>query len=92
LALNDTTTTTTSAATATPWEPPASFEEKLRGLLIPPAIYYALRAKREVRRGEAELRILPFLVGSCRPAVDAGANKGVYTYWLERLSSRVPCL
>ena len=75
--------------TETPWEPPASFEEKLRGLLIPPSLYYGLRARRELRRGEAELRILPFLVDPARQAVDAGANKGVYTYWLERLSCHV---
>lgn len=81
--LNDT------ATTARHWAPPASFEEKLRGLLIPPSIYYALRAKRELRRGEAELRILPFLVDPTRLAVDAGANKGVYTYWLEHLAAGV---
>lgn len=71
------------------WQPPASFEEKLRGLVIPPRLYYGLRAKREYRRGEAELRILPFLVDPTRMAVDAGANKGVYTYWLERFSAHV---
>ncbi|MFC1674165.1 FkbM family methyltransferase, partial [Pseudomonadota bacterium] len=63
--------------------------ERVRGVLIPPSIYYMLRARREYRRGEAELRILPFLVDPKRIAVDAGANKGVYTYWLERLSKHV---
>jgi len=71
------------------WEPPATFEERVRGALIPPSIYYVLRARRELRRGEAELRLLPFLVDPARQAVDAGANKGVYTYWLERLSRHV---
>ena len=61
----------------------------MRGVLIPPSIYYVLRARRERRRGEAELRILPFLVDPTRASVDAGANKGVYTYWLERLSGHV---
>lgn len=75
--------------TAATWEPPASFEERLRGALIPPALYYALRARRERCSGEAELRVLPFLVDPARAAVDAGANKGVYTYWLERLATRV---
>ena len=73
----------------TDWQPPASIEEKLRGALIPPKLYYKLRAKRELRGGEAELRILPFLVDPTRIAVDAGANKGVYTYWLEQLASHV---
>lgn len=61
----------------------------MRGFVIPPSIYYKLRAKRELKRGEAELRILPFLIDPTRNAVDAGANKGVYTYWLEQLSSHV---
>lgn len=73
----------------TQWQPPESFEEKLRGALIPPSLYYVLRARREYRRGEAELRLLPFLIDPTRTAVDAGANKGVYTYWLERLSAHV---
>jgi len=71
------------------WEPPSSFEEQLRGVLIPPSIYYVLRARRELRSGEAELKILPFLIDPERIAIDAGANKGVYTYWLERLSQHV---
>lgn len=71
------------------WEPPSSLEEKVRGVLIPPTLYYILRAKREYRRGEAELRILPFLIDKNRNCVDAGANKGVFTYWMERLSRHV---
>jgi len=76
-------------ASAENWQPPVSFEERLRGALIPPALYYVLRARRELKRGEAELRILPFLIDPQRICVDAGANKGVYTYWLERLSAHV---
>lgn len=71
------------------WRPPVSFEERLRGALIPPRLYYGLRARRKLIKGEAELRILPFLIDPTRNAVDAGANKGVYTYWLERLSAHV---
>ena len=58
-------------------------------MLIPPRLYYILRANRELRRGEAELRILPFLMDANRISVDAGANKGVFTYWMERLSRHV---
>jgi len=61
----------------------------VRGLLIPPSLYYVLRARRELHHGEAELRILPFLIDPQRTSVDAGANKGVYTYWMERLSAGV---
>lgn len=92
--MNDTANNTSKSPTPPPaesgvWAPPSSFEEKLRGGLIPPSIYYILRARRELRRGEAELRILPFLVDPTRQSIDAGANKGVYTYWLERLSQHV---
>ena len=78
-----------NTVTPSPWEPPLSFEEQIRGVLIPPSIYYVLRARRELRRGEAELRLLPHLIDPTRLSVDAGANKGVYTYWLERLSLHV---
>jgi len=76
-------------ASADHWRPPVSFEERLRGILIPPSLYYVLRARRELKRGGAELRILPFLIDPQRASVDAGANTGVYTYWLERLSAHV---
>jgi len=74
---------------STAWQPPVSFEERVRSVLIPPSLYYLLRARREWCRGEAELRLLPFLIDPTRIAVDAGANKGVYTYWLERLAHHV---
>ncbi len=40
------------------------------------------------RRGETELRLLPLLVRG-GTAVDIGANKGVYAYFLSRLCDRV---
>jgi len=49
----------------------------------------ALRAFDRRRRGDPELRWLPRLVAPGRPAVDIGANRGVYTYWLARCSERV---
>ena len=75
--------------TANNWRPPVSLEERVRNLLIPPKFYYGLRARREQRKGEAELRLLPFLIDPNRVAVDAGANKGVYTYWMEQLALSV---
>lgn len=71
------------------WRPPSNFEERLRAVLFPPRLYYRLRAHRELKRGEAELKLLPFLVDPTRVALDVGANKGVYTYWLERLAKHV---
>lgn len=52
-------------------------------------IRLALRARRHRRRGDPELRLLPRLVDGARASLDIGANKGVYTYWLARLSRSV---
>lgn len=71
------------------WEPPSSLGERLRGALVPPRLYYWVRAQRELRRGEPELRLLPTLLDPSRNSVDAGANKGVYTYWMQRYSRHV---
>lgn len=71
------------------WEPASTFEEKLKRFLIPQTLYYALRARREMKRGEAELRLLSFLADPARDSIDIGANKGVYTYWLARHSRHV---
>ena len=69
------------------WIPPTNFEEKLKGLLVPPALYIRYKAMKERWRGEPEFRLLPFLVDRRRNAVDVGANKG--TYALSRLAKRV---
>lgn len=71
------------------WEPPVTFEERLKNALVPPKLYYKIRAHRELRRGERELRLLPYLMDRERNSVDAGANKGVYTYWMQKYSQHV---
>jgi FkbM family methyltransferase len=48
-----------------------------------------LRARRIRRRGDPELARLDQLVGAGRRAIDIGANRGVYTYWLSRLARAV---
>ncbi|MEO0983582.1 MAG: FkbM family methyltransferase [Pseudomonadota bacterium] len=57
-----------------------------------PRIRMLIRAYRKRwksdRRGETELRLLPLLAKG-GVAVDVGANKGVYTYFLSRLCDRV---
>lgn len=52
-----------------------------------PSLALALRARLQKLTGERELRLLTSLVDSDRLSVDIGANKGVYTYWLSRLSA-----
>jgi FkbM family methyltransferase len=71
------------------WEPPSTLEERLKDRLVPPRLYIRYRAWKELRRGEAEIRLLPFLVARDRVALDVGANKGVWTHFLSRLSRHV---
>jgi FkbM family methyltransferase len=71
------------------WIPPTNFEEKLKGILVPPALYIRYKANKEWWRGEPEFRLLPFLVDRRRNAIDVGANKGTYTYALSRLAKHV---
>jgi FkbM family methyltransferase len=78
-----------TSETREPWIPPTNFEERLKELLVPPSLYIRYKAHKERRRGEAEFRLLPFLVDRRRNAVDAGANKGTYTYALARLARHV---
>lgn len=71
------------------WEPPSSLDERLKAALVPPWLYLRYKALREWRRGEAEVRLLPMLVDRRRNAVDIGANKGTYSYFLGRLARHV---
>jgi FkbM family methyltransferase len=71
------------------WTPPSTIEEKLKNALVPPKLYLRYKALKEYWRGEAEVRLLPFLVPPRRNAVDAGANKGAYTYFLARRAAHV---
>ncbi len=64
------------------WEPPSTFEEKLKYSLIPGSLYIRYRVWKELRRGERELALVPFLVDPARAALDVGANKGVWTWML----------
>ena len=71
-----------------PWEPPTKFRERLKGWLPAGArIDYLFR--RDLRKGEPELALIPFLADRRRVSIDIGANKGVYTYALLPHSSAV---
>ena len=63
--------------------------QKLRYAVTPLRLYAAYRAHRDLKRYEPELHILPFLVDPERVSVDAGANRGSYTYFLSRLTKHV---
>lgn len=66
-----------------------TWSERLKYALIPRGLYAWLRARRLMRRGEPELKLLPFLVDPTRNAIDVGANKGTYSYFLGRMCPRV---
>ncbi len=66
------------------WTPPYSLEERLKYALIPPRIYMWRLIRKHLRKGEAELKILPQIVPRDRMAIDVGANKGVYSHLLAR--------
>lgn len=66
----------------TAWTPPEELEETAKRLLVPGPLYIRYRYAKELRKGEREIRLLPFLADPNRTAVDVGANKGVYTYAL----------
>ena len=66
----------------TPWQ-------KVRYSVIPLKLYAGYRARRDLRRYEPELHVLPFLVDPHRVSVDAGANRGSYTYFLSKLTKHV---
>lgn len=70
-------------------QPEFSFAEKLRHFLIPRRLYAWYHAHRTRLRGERELAFLPYLVDRKRIAIDVGANKGDYCYFLARLCPQV---
>lgn len=79
----------TRDAPAPDWEPPATLEERLKRLLAPPRLELARITARELRRGEPELRLAPFLVDPDRLALDIGANRGIWTAVAARRARRV---
>ncbi|MDV2996524.1 MAG: hypothetical protein N4J56_006178 [Chroococcidiopsis sp. SAG 2025] len=56
---------------------------------LPPSAVIHLMAAMHYRKGEPELKILKSLVDRQKNSIDIGANKGIYTYFLARLSRHV---
>lgn len=66
-----------------------SFGEWLKFRLVPAPLYSRYLINKNMKRGEAELRVLADIVPAGRTAVDVGANKGVYARVLAGLASDV---
>ena len=73
----------------TDWTPPYTWEERFKYTLIPPRLYMWRLIRKHLRKGEAELHLLPRIVPAHKIAIDVGANKGVYTHLLSRICPHV---
>ena len=71
------------------WVPPMNREERLKARFVPPAWQRWYHVALERRRGERELHLVPLLADPARIAIDAGANRGVWTEVLRRQARRV---
>lgn len=72
-----------------PFSPRFSVGEWLKFRLVPAPLYSRYLVSKNMKRGEAELRVLADIVPAGRTAVDVGANKGVYARVLAGLASHV---
>ena len=63
--------------------------EDLKLKLQPKKLYLPRQAKRYARKTEKEIGMLPYLVRPGCNAIDGGANKGVYSWWLSKLCRHV---
>lgn len=66
-----------------------SLEERIKHAIVPPKLYLSNLVWRRLRKGEKELHLLDSLVEPGRTTIDIGANKGVYSYALSKLSREV---
>lgn len=73
----------------TPAGPALTFEERLKRTLVPPRLELKRIVAREKRKGEAGLKLLPFLVDPERAAFDIGANRGIWADEMARLTETV---
>ena len=66
-----------------------TIKDKIRFALLPKKIYLGYQAKRASRRGEPELELLQFVVPRGRNAIDGGAHKGIYSWYLSKLCREI---
>lgn len=80
-----------SDAPASPpaWTPPLTLEERIRWGIVPGRWTLRYRIRKEKRRGERELSLLPFLCPRGRVALDIGANIGVWAEEMRRCGAMV---
>jgi FkbM family methyltransferase len=63
--------------------------ERIKHALVPGGLYIRYSARKATRSGDGEIGLLRFLIDPLRNAIDAGANKGTYTYFMSQLARHV---
>ena len=66
-----------------------TLKDKIRFALLPKKQYLGYQARRASRRGEPELELLQFLVPRGRNAIDGGAHKGIYSWYLSKFCPQI---
>ena len=74
------------------WAPPSTLEERFKRALFPQGWELARIVRRELKKGEPELRLAPFLAPVDKLALDIGANRGIWTHVLVRHGVRTLAL
>lgn len=69
--------------------PPLTLEERIKRTLVPPRMELARITRRELKKGEPELKLLPYLVDRTRAAMDIGANRGIWAGLMAELTRTV---
>ncbi|GAB5502082.1 FkbM family methyltransferase [Pyruvatibacter sp.] len=78
-----------SANNTSDWTPPTDLTERVKLALVPPSVDIRRRVNRELRKGEPEFGLVPYLCARDKDAIDIGANRGVYTWWMARTAQHV---
>ena len=69
--------------------PPLTLEERIKRTLVPARAELARITRRELKKGEPELKLLPHLVDPARAAMDIGANRGIWAGRMAGLTQTV---
>jgi len=69
--------------------PPSTLEERIKRALVPARLELKRIVAREKRKGEAGLRLLPFLLDPDRAALDIGANRGIWAHEMAEVCGQV---
>ncbi len=69
--------------------PPSTLEERLKRTIVPARLELKRIVRRELKKGEPGLKLVPLLVDPGRAALDIGANRGIWAHEMARFSRAV---